>query len=235
MIELARSSDPRVLTLLRSHTRVQTVEEGGQGGIEFIQYGRVRSVRVNDPSAELRGLVELMDNNPLVCGDHVSVPGPTATLGLIALAPLALAGLLTEEPTLISNDDSDDGELAALLAESGWPGVVIISHEVADLGGAVAATAMAEIANMEDFEEIDALYEERYSRSFFVHRDEDADWHVQLVLGKADAYYRLRLTPGVTNSLLTIQVMADANGKCGAAQLVHCMNVMAGFEESLGI
>jgi N-acetyl-gamma-glutamylphosphate reductase len=29
--------------------------------------------------------------------------------------------------------------------------------------------------------------------------------------------------------------MADRNGKCGAAQVVHAMNVMCGFEESLGI
>jgi N-acetyl-gamma-glutamylphosphate reductase len=29
--------------------------------------------------------------------------------------------------------------------------------------------------------------------------------------------------------------MADINGKIGAAQYVHMMNVMCGFEESLGI
>jgi N-acetyl-gamma-glutamylphosphate reductase len=29
--------------------------------------------------------------------------------------------------------------------------------------------------------------------------------------------------------------MADRDGKAGAAQVVHALNVMCGFEESLGI
>jgi N-acetyl-gamma-glutamylphosphate reductase len=47
--------------------------------------------------------------------------------------------------------------------------------------------------------------------------------------------YRLRVTPNDNASLLTIQVLADRDGKCGAAQVVHMMNVMAGFEETLGL
>jgi hypothetical protein len=29
--------------------------------------------------------------------------------------------------------------------------------------------------------------------------------------------------------------MSDRDGKCGAAQFVHALNIMCGFEESLGI
>ncbi len=42
-----------------------------------------------------------------------------------------------------------------------------------------------------------------------------------------------RLTPGDENALLTIQAMGDRDGKACAAQLIHAMNVMAGFAECL--
>jgi N-acetyl-gamma-glutamylphosphate reductase len=45
----------------------------------------------------------------------------------------------------------------------------------------------------------------------------------------------LELTEGESESLLAIHIMADINGKAGAGQFVHTMNVMCGFEESLGL
>ena len=55
------------------------------------------------------------------------------------------------------------------------------------------------------------------------------------VRGKPFAVYRLRFAPDESKSLLTVQVMADSRGKCGAGQVVHALNVMCGFEESLGV
>jgi hypothetical protein len=184
---------------------------------------------------EVMGLVELMDNNPLVCADEASVPSPASTLALIALGPLARTGLLVERPTLIVNVPADEEDVRLYLATMGWEEGCTLSAEETDLGGAAAATAIAAITNPETFDEIDALYEEAFGRSFFVRRDETSDWHVSLVLGKPHALYRLRLTPGDAESLLTVQVMADLKGKCGAAQVVHAFNVMCGFEESMGI
>jgi N-acetyl-gamma-glutamylphosphate reductase len=56
-----------------------------------------------------------------------------------------------------------------------------------------------------------------------------------LVAGKPFSAYRLRVVPDEPNSLLTVRLLSDPLGKCGAAQVVHAMNVMCGFEESLGI
>jgi N-acetyl-gamma-glutamylphosphate reductase len=103
------------------------------------------------------------------------------------------------------------------------------------LAGVVVATVIAAIQTPPRLQDIDDLYEERFGRSFFVQRQDSGDWDVKLVLGTQNAVYRLRIAPDEPQSLLTIQVMADENGKCGAGALVHAMNVMAGFEESLGL
>lgn len=235
MIDLATASDPKILEILRRHPKIARVEVSTEPGIAFTQGTWHRSVRVNDPDAEIGGLIELMDNNPLVCADKASVPSPVATLALIALGPLAVAGIIADIPAIISSVEANETEQEEWLARSGWSEGGIFRTEAADLGGAVAVTVMVEVPNMEDFEEIDALYAERYSRSFYVRRDETSEWHVNLVLGQPFALYRLRLTPGEITSLLTVQVIADDDGKCGAAQMVHVMNVMAGFEESQGI
>jgi N-acetyl-gamma-glutamylphosphate reductase len=180
-------------------------------------------------------LIELMDNNPIVCADIVSVPTPGTTLALIALGPLAASGMMVDSPTLSANVPVNEPELSTLLSDAGWDGGFLAQEEDRDLGGAVALTAIAAIRTPSDFEEIDEIFAERYERSFFVRADESSDWHVNLVLGSPFAKYRLRISPDQPTSLLTIQTMADRNGKCGAAQVVHAMNVMCGFEESLGL
>jgi hypothetical protein len=176
-----------------------------------------------------------MDNNPLVCADAASVPDPASTLALIALGPLIRAGLLHERPTLMINVEADETQVDAFLAREGWREGATVSSESLDFGSVVAATVMAEVRTPKRLEDLDDLYEECYGRSFFVRRDEMADWDVSLVQGKPHALYRMRIAVEDPVSLLTIQVMADRDGKCGAAQIVHCMNVMAGFEETFGI
>lgn len=235
MIDRAASSDPLVRNLLAAHPKVASIAIGEHPGIDFSIGNWERAVVVGDPELETAGLVELIDNNPMVCADRMSVPDALSTAALVALGPLAWAGMILEPPTLISSTEGDEELLGRFMGTAGWTDGVTLHTEARDLGSVIAVTGMAAIPTPEDWSEIDDLFAERYSRSFFVRRDEDSEWNPTLVAGRPFALYRLRYTPGDQNSLLTVQVLADAEGKCGRAQVVHAMNVMAGFEESLGI
>lgn len=235
MIDCAASSDPQLRTLLAAHPRVASVAVSDNPGIDFSIGTWDRSVVIGDPTLEVAGLVELIDNNPMVCADRMSVADPLSTAALVALGPLAWAGMILESPTVISSVSGDEELLDAFMVTAGWSDGVALHVEPKEMNGVIAITAIAAIPTPSDWSEIDDLYAERYSRSFFVRRDEEADWDPLLVAGRPFALYRLRYTQGEATSLLTIQVLADANGKCGRSQLIHAMNVMAGFEESLGV
>lgn len=235
MIDRAEAGDPRLLALLRSHPRVESVREADCEGIRFHVGQWHRQVVQGRPEIGLAGLVELMDNNPLVCADEASVPDCGSTLALIALGPLIRAGLLAEAATMLTSREADEGLVSNFLALEGWTGGITLDSQPLDLGTAVAATVIAAIHTPDRVEDLDDLYGEAYGRSFFVRRDEDSVWDTALVVGKPHALYRLRLAEDQPQSLLTVQVMADEHGKCGQAQLVHCMNVMAGFEETVGV
>jgi len=231
----ASSIDPVIRQILSRHPRVGAVDPDATVGLHFGQGDWSREVVIGDPSEEIYGLVEIMDNNPMVCADRVSVTGPAATLALIALAPLAEAGLIEDSPAIVFNFDTDSSELDLALKTTGWGEGAAVHCEPWDIDGVLAATVLVSIRTPDDLEDIDALFEERYGRSFYVRRDETSDWGSGVVLGKPYAVYRLRIAPDQPNSLLTVRVLADRDGKCGAAQVVHAMNVMCGFEESLGI
>ena len=235
MIDLARTGDPHARELLHKHPRVAIVEDDGLRGIRYDVGSWKRIVSAGRPELPTSGLVELMDNNPMVCADEVSVPDPVSTLALIGAGPLAWSGVVLEAPTVISSIPGDTELVGAFLATAGWKDGVTLHTESRDLGGVAAATVMVAVATPGDLSEIDDIFEERYGRSFFVRRDETSEWSPDLVRGRNFALYRLRITPGDDASLISIQVIADLKGKCGAAQLVHAMNVMAGFEESLGL
>ncbi len=234
MIEEASTSSPEVLTLLRQHPKVATATLGHGPIIGFRQGTWNRAVHVGRTDV-LHGLAEIMDNNPLVCADEASMPGPVATLALIALAPILQAGLAIERPTLLTNADESSESVDAYLRTTGWQDGATLAIDEQDLGSALSLTAICAIRTPADLREIDEIYEERYSRSFYVRSDETAPWDISLVVGKPWACYRLRISPDTHESLLTIQVLAERDGKAGAAQAVHMMNIMAGFEESLGI
>lgn len=234
--------DPALVAILERHPEVDLgppnplpPDRGRGPELVFHQGDWRREVRVGDPTCEVRGLVELMDNNPMVCSDVVSVPTPGSTLALIALGPLAKTGLLLEAPTLLANCPLEDEDVANYLSTEGWDGGVLGTDQPEDLDGVIALTAIAAIRVPSDPQELGEIYEECFGRSFYVHRDTDSPWHIQLVKGTANAIYRLSLSREDEVGLLTVKVMADRDGKCGAAQIVHAMNVMAGFEESLGI
>ncbi len=235
MIDVARSGDHAILQLLERHPQVGLVERSAHPGIWFRQGEREREVLQGASQTELYGLVEFMDNNPLVCANRMSVPTPVGILAAIALGPIIDAGLLLEPPTGLASQDDDVAATDQLLARMGSPVGVVFHANPVDLRGAVAATVIAAIQTPERLEDIDDLYNERFGRSFFVHRHEEGDWDVQRVKGGQNALYRLRIARDEPASLLTIQTMADGLGKCGAGALIHAMNVMAGMEESLGL
>lgn len=220
--------------LLSGHPRIAVVSEG-DAALTWEQGGWRRSIAVGHPATPLYGLIELVDNNPLVCADEFSVPSAAATLALIALGPLAAAGMIVERPTLLLNASADEIEVDAALAQCGWPDGVVVHTEAMDLGTVVAATAMAEVPTPDDPTDIADIYEERFGRSFFVRQDQTSEWDAPLVAGKPYALYRVSVGLDEPRSLVTIRVLADLNGKLGAAQIIHAMNVMSGFEESLGI
>ena len=229
---IAGSSDPVIGELLAKHPEVSSVFETSYGGIEFVT-NRLR--HISFAGGEVGGVVELMDNNPLVCADDAWVPSAGGVLSVLALGPLLEAGLVVEPPAILLSFEDDEAEIARALATVAYTGGFALNCENHDLRTVRGAYCIAKISNPSRFDEIDDIYDERYGRSFFVRRTEDEQWVKELVEGKPWASYRLELTEGETESLLAIHIMADINGKAGAGQFIHTMNIMCGFEESLGL
>jgi len=214
---------------------IELVEGVSEDRLEFWQGDWHRRIVDHAVEGAPFGLMELMDNNPLVCAETVRVPSPGATLALIALGPIVRAGILAEPPAVIASFPITDAEVSEALDTVGWHyGAMVTSGDV-DLGSVRGLNVIAAIHAPEDLSELDAIYAEAYGRSFFVVRDEDSEWMPRIAEGRSEALYRLRITPGSEVSLLTIQTFADINGKIGAGQVIHTMNVMAGLEETLGV
>jgi hypothetical protein len=230
----AGSADPAITSILTNHPDVFELLETNYGGIEF-ETNRRRFVSPSSVAGDLGGVVELMDNNPLVCSDNSWVPSAGGALAVLALGPLLEAGLVVEPPAILLSFIDSEEEVAKALATVSYANGFSFNCEVNDLGTVRGAYCIAKFSNPAHFDEIDDIYNERYGRSFFVRRTEDTPWVKDLVAGKPWACFRLDLTPGETESLLAIHIMADINGKAGAGQFVHTMNVMCGFEESLGL
>jgi hypothetical protein len=225
----AGSSNPIISELLLGHPKVEVTQSEAKG-ITFA------SRSVAQSSGEVGGLIELIDNNPLVCADHGWVPSPAGTLALIALGPIAEAGLLVEPPAVLTSfPDVEQEVVEQELVSANWRDGIMLQTENHDLGSVRGAYVVAKIRNPDNFDDLDEIYRERYARSFFIRERGDAEWTKELVADSPYAYYYLELSPGEQESLLSIHVMADINGKLGAAQYVHMMNVMCGLEESLGI
>jgi hypothetical protein len=230
----AFSTVPAISTLLEGHPRVSLDTTGSNSPLSFVN-NRTRTIETCPSQAEVGGLVELMDNNPLVCANSAWLPTAAGQLSLIGLGPLIEAGLLVEPPAIIlSYPDDEEGILDALETVN-WHDGFTLQCENHDLGSVRGAYLLAKIKNPESWEDIDDIFDERYSRSFFVRRVEREDWAKELVEGKPWACYFLELTEGESESILAIHVMADVNGKLGSAGYIHMMNVMCGFEESLGL
>lgn len=65
---------------------------------------------------------------------------------------------------------------------------------------------------------------------------DSGEWDVSLVAGQPFAAIRVADDSNDPQSeLVRARVLAEPNGKCGAGQIIHAMNVMCGFEEHLGV
>jgi len=221
---------------LAGHPHISNVTvEPEQTAVAFDGKNGQRIIHFDSPELEVAGVVELMDNNPLVCGYEVSLPSEPYVLPVLAIAPLIQADLLADEPAIHTNLDGEAETLERWLRAHGGTHDVIFSFEPIDLDGVVATTVFAPIKKLDDPSELDQLFAEKYERSFFVRRDETSDWDTSLVKGHPTARFRLRLSVGEDRDLLTIQLMADQARKLGWGRFLHAFNVMNGFEESLGI
>jgi hypothetical protein len=207
------------------HPHVEITVEGP----ETCRFGP-RTLTEGHPGATI---TELNDNNPMVCADSWSVPGPLATLASIALGPVALAGVVAG-PVMLTTNLADDPQLFATLERYGLlePPSVDGSAQVKLKCGALTAFVPMANAQREDIEE---MYQERFGRSFYVRESVEGPWDEADVLGRPFALYRLRWNEDDGAPLLTVQAMADLAGKLGPAQMVHAFNVMNGFEETAGI
>ncbi|MBS1702377.1 MAG: hypothetical protein JST12_12000 [Armatimonadetes bacterium] len=230
----AGSANPILRDLLAKHPDVAEVIDTNCLGIEFVT-NRHRFVQPSGAKVELGGVVELMDNNPLVCADSAWVPSPGGALTTLGLGPILEAGLVVEPPAVLLSFEDDEANIVRALTTTGYSGGITFNCENHDLGTVRGAYLIAKIINPASFDEIDDIFDERYGRSFFMRREEEKAWERPLVEGKPWACYRLELTPGEDTSLLAIHVMADIHGKAGEGQFIHTMNVMCGFEESLGL
>lgn len=237
MLDVQISRNPALHRLLERHPRVSSVSESEGAPLRWVQDGHWhRRIWVGRADIELKGLVELMDNNPLVCADEMSVPSAAGTLALIALGPLARAGLIQELFTIDVNFDADLQDVHRSLVAAGWQGDTILTccprgpYEVCD------GSAMMAIEPATTESEVNELYEEAYGRSFFVRRNNGAVPDQNRVKDQPFATYSIRFAENEDEANeLAIQVVSDREGKCGAGQIVHAFNVMAGFEESLGL
>lgn len=237
-IENAVTSSSAVLARLQQHPRVERASLNSDPNclIEFTRGPKVRRILDKPHQGVLTGLPELVDNNPMVCAESFALLNPAETLAHIALAPLLLADLVPEPPVLLTNFDADEQEISSSLATIyGYSGEVFLEREEVDLQGVLALNALVNVPLNSGLDLLDQLFEESYGRSYYVLKEEDGRWDIEDVKGRPWARYRLRITPGDTTSLLRIQVMADAHGKCGSAQAINVMNIMCGFEETLGL
>lgn len=230
MFTVRCSEDPALREILSRHPFVHLSNDRAEC-MEWEQEVWSRSLGSGEDEEGLFGLVELMDNNPLVCADSFSVPSAASTLAAIALGPLARASLIDGE-VMIAASLPEPSDLARNLRELGVQSAVDW-NQLGEPGETAILSALVPIPELPDDSALDLLFEEAYGRSFYVRAADEMN--PEQVTGKPFAIYQLRITPGDGQSLLNVSVMADRNGKLGAAQLVHAFNVMCGFEESAGI
>ena len=192
MINVAAKGDSALRPLLSRHPRVnlERFETAAHGEILFQTGSQKRRAASGDLSCAEYGLIELMDNNPLVCAEEASCPGAGATLALIAIGPLLRAGVVSGRPQIQFTFSADLQECARALKdfEQGCEAEMNVVPEHSVEGPQIERAPFA--------------------------------------------VYALDTRTGGT---ARVEVCSDIDGKAGSAQLVHLFNVMAGFEESLGL
>lgn len=213
-------ADSGLAAAFSRHPKVcAVVGEPASGVVSWSQGTWHRSIGVGC-KAEVRGLVETIDNNPMVCCDSFAVPGPAATMALLALAPASRAGLVGPGAELRVSLGPEP-EFDAFLFEADVPQCTTSDFE-SELCAAEARFSLTPGSCLADLE---AAYREYYDRAFYVRLGDHNP------SGTAFASVRLANFDGSA----VVTAAADPRGKAGASQVVHAFNVMCGFVESLGV
>jgi hypothetical protein len=232
----AYAGNSQLVQLLAGHPRVdRAIHEPGLSGLRFDGAEGPRLIEIGNAASPFYGLVELMDNNPLLCTDRMSIPSLAGSLALICLGPLLLSGLVQEPPSFITSLEVQESELYEGAAGVGWTEGLTIQTEPVESEGAAFATGMAVIESIEHPEELADLYEERFAKSPLIRMHSDPDWSVPMVAAQPKSIYRIVVSVDEPTSLVSVRAMCDSTGRFQACQLIYAMNVMCGFEDDLGL
>lgn len=233
-IEVCQTSNEVLNSLLDRHPKLKIASQL-RSDLQFSIGSWQRAIKINDSVSRPAGLLESMDNNPIVCADVVNVPGAGETLLLIALVPLIKASFLLEPPVYVSTDPISEPAMQCFLEEFRHDFDLEVMTEGIGERDLVAGALIAKVPNGLEISVFEGLFDEIYGRSFFVRRTPEGVWDESHVLGTPIAMYQLGLERDEQTTLLKVRVMADRDGKCGAAQVLQFLNVMCGFEEDLGV
>lgn len=227
MITIQSSGDPKFEELIQNHPRFD-YREGLPDRIEFDS----RMILLSGDPVEPFGLIELMDNNPLVCANVASLPPSDATLMLMALGPMFRAGLPIEPPVFRTTAPKSSSSLTKWLDT---PNEIPVDYESVEPSDWLFGHAICLVKNVVDWREIDNLYADSYDRTFYVSVVPDIRTEVKKNQFSPNGFVQLTMTPGEDESLISIHVAGHKNGKCGACQKLQMLNIMCGLEEFLGI
>ena len=121
-----------------------------------------------------------------------------------------------------------------LAIAAGQPvGVTFVPHLVPMVRG-IEATLYAELVNADDFERLQALYEERYRNEPFVDVM-PASSHPETRSVRGANYCRMALHRQEDSNTVIVTSVIDNLVKGAAGQAVQNMNIMFGLEENLGM
>lgn len=187
------------------------------------------------------GLSE-MNRKPLVRGARMAaVPGPLASLALVALHPLAMHLLLNGDITIEAevpdamlrhaNAEQDAVEIAEMLAktQSSFKGKVTVN--MTSSGSPRAMRLTADAPCQLSLAEIDRLYDSVYDDHNFTFTSL-SDTSVHEVEGTQKCVLSLS-KPDPTS--LRVSAVGDACLRGGAGDAVHVMNLLFALDEKVGL
>lgn len=207
--------------LVRRHPRLLSPQSGSMCALEFGLNSYRRSIVVGYRERYPVGLIELFDNNPIVCAETVCLPAPVSTLALLAIDPLSKAGLGSGTLHVSCSAHCELDDIKPFLNQLGDRVNLRLDARVVADEGCVAVEV--ELAGDQTAEDIEELYDDAYGRSLLVMRDKEAH-------PLAASYSVVKV-----GDTAVVRVASKIEGKAGAAQVIQALNVMAGFEDSLGI
>jgi len=222
-INLARSSNPRIVSLLNRHSEIDAVElEPPEDGslLSFVQGDWSREIVENRSGLHPRGLLELIDNNPLICADHFSLPRADFVALLIAVGPAMQNGMIANLSSIESNSFTFVENNDVFASELGWrlsPSVALIPTQ--DPAFTITGILKPEVTHGDFL----SLYIERYSRSPLIHFYETSQNGYLVKIGLP------------SENTVCVTVYCNNPQLCFADYVVFAMNVMCGYEDSLGL